>query len=145
VSRIFLIHGPGKPGYSRIPPDLVASLDLRRRGQVDNFFQGVCAMTKRILLFAFISIGCLVTAPAIVSAQEVKYELKVSAKLGDVLAENTGKRVALKLVSGEEVEGTVTAVGKELVHVSRLSGKEYYDAVISLDKITAIRMKMRER
>jgi hypothetical protein len=48
-------------------------------------------------------------------------------------------------VSGEEVEGTVTSVGKELVHVSRLSGKEFYDAVISLDKITAIRMKMRDK
>lgn len=52
---------------------------------------------------------------------------------------------ALRLVSGEEVEGTVTSVGKELVHVSRLSGKEFYDALISLDKITAIRMRMRER
>jgi hypothetical protein len=102
-------------------------------------------MTKSTLLFALISIGCWVTAPAIVSAQEVKYELKASAKLVDVLTENTGKRVALKLVSGEEVEGTVTAVGKELVHLSRLSGKEYYDAVISLDKITAVRMKMRDR
>ena len=102
-------------------------------------------MNKSILLSALIGIAGLVAAPAIVSAQEVKYELKVSAKLADVLAENTGKRVALKLVSAEEVEGTVTSVGKELVHVSRLSGKEFYDAVTSLDKITAIRMKMRDR
>ena len=102
-------------------------------------------MKTRILLSALIGIACFAAAPAIVSAQEVKYELKASAKLVDVLAENIGKRVALKLVSGEEVEGTVTSVGKELVHVSRLSGKEFYDAVISLDKITAIRMRMRDR
>ena len=102
-------------------------------------------MKKSILLSALICIGGLVATPAIISAQEVKYELKPSAKIADVLAENTGKRVALKLVSGEEIEGTVTSVGKELVHVSRLSGKEFYDAVISLDKITAIRMKMRDK
>jgi hypothetical protein len=102
-------------------------------------------MAKKNLLSALIGIGCLVTAPAMVSAQEVKYELKVSAKLSDVLVENTGKRVALKLVSGEEVEGTVTSVGNALVHVSKLTGKEFYDAVIGLDKITAIRMRMRDK
>lgn len=102
-------------------------------------------MKKSILLSALICIGGLAAAPAIVSAQEAKYEMKVSAKMADVLAENTGKRVAIRLVSGEEVEGTVTLVGKDLVHVSRLSGKEFYDAVISLDKIAAIRMKVRDK
>ena len=57
----------------------------------------------------------------------------------------TGKRVALRLASGEEIEGTVTIVGNFLVHISKLSGKEFYDAVVSIDKISAVRMKMRDK
>jgi hypothetical protein len=63
----------------------------------------------------------------------------------DMLTDNTGKRVALRLASGEDIEGTVTTVGNSLVHISRLAGKEFYDAVVSIDKIGAVRMKMRDK
>lgn len=85
-----------------------------------------------------------IPAPGI-SAQEVKFELKASTTMREVLAENTGKKVALRLASGDEIEGTVTMVGNALAHISRLSGKEFYDAVVSIDKITAIRMRMRDK
>ena len=55
------------------------------------------------------------------------------------------QRLALRLGSGDEIEGTVTQVGKSLVHVSRLSGKEFYDAVISIDKVSAVRIRVRDR
>jgi len=51
----------------------------------------------------------------------------------------------LRLESGEEIEGTVTMVGNALVQISRLAGKDFYDAVVSMDKISAVRMKMRDR
>lgn len=80
------------------------------------------------------------------SAEDVKFELKASAGMMDILVENTGKRVMLRLASGEEIEGTVTMVGNSLVHISKLGGgKDFYDAVVSIDKITAIRMKMRDK
>jgi hypothetical protein len=72
------------------------------------------------------------------------YAEEASAGMRDILVENTGKRVALRLASGEEIEGTVTIVGNFLVHISKLSGKEFYDAVVSIDKISAVRMKMRD-
>jgi hypothetical protein len=88
--------------------------------------------------------GCCCFAGS-VSAQEAKIELKANTSMKDVLADNSGKRVALRLASGEEVEGTVTTVGNNLVHVSRLSGKDFYDAVVSIDKISAVRLKMRDK
>ena len=53
--------------------------------------------------------------------------------------------MALRLVSGEELEGTVSVVGNSLVQISRLSGKEFYDAVVSIDKISAVRVRVREK
>ena len=79
------------------------------------------------------------------SAQEMTLELKASTTMREVLWENTGKRVALRLASGEEIEGTVTMVGNSLVHISKLAGKEFYDAVVNIDKVSAVRMKMRDK
>ena len=56
-----------------------------------------------------------VFSAASVSADEQKFELKPSAGMNEVLTENVGKRVTLRLGSGDEIEGTVTQVGKTLV------------------------------
>lgn len=93
-----------------------------------------------LILMLPVSVG---VTPAV--AQEAVYSLKASAEIQDILVESTGKRVALRLASGEEIEGTVTTVGKSLVHLSRLTGKEFYDSVVSIDRISAVRMRMRER
>lgn len=78
-------------------------------------------------------------------ADEQKFELKPSAVMSEILAENVGKKVALRLEAGDEIEGTVVQVGKSLVHVSKLSGKDFYDAVISIDKISAVRVRVRDK
>ncbi len=65
--------------------------------------------------------------------------------MSEVLAEQVGKRVALRLGSGDEIEGTVVQVGKSLVHVAKITGKDYYDAVISIDKVSAVRIKVRDK
>lgn len=98
-------------------------------------------------LIASIALAAVFSAVSVsaISADEQKFELKPSAGMNEVLTENVGKRVTFRLGSGEEIEGTVVQVGKSLVHVSRISGKEYYDAVISIDKVSAIRMRVREK
>lgn len=102
-------------------------------------------MRKRILVSMLMGLFCMAETVATVSAQETKFELKPSETMREVLAENTGKRVSLRLESGEEIEGTVTMVGNSLAHISRLAGKEFYDAVVSIDKISAVRMKVRDK
>ncbi|MFN7975149.1 MAG: hypothetical protein U0166_22820 [Acidobacteriota bacterium] len=54
------------------------------------------------------------------------------------LAAQKGKVVTLHLSSGGTVSGKVEGWGSEVVHVSGLTGKELYDAVVRLDAIVAI-------
>ncbi len=90
----------------------------------------------------------LLLSPAVfpgARAEEAAFSLKPGEMMRDVLTHFTGKRLALRLESGEEIEGTITTVGNSLVQVSRLSGKEFYDSVVSIDRITAVRMRAREK
>jgi hypothetical protein len=36
-------------------------------------------------------------------------------------------------------------VGNSLARISRLAGKEFYDAAVSIEKISAVRMKVRDK
>ena len=56
-----------------------------------------------------------------------------------------GKRVAIRLDTGEEMEGIVTSVGDQLVHISKLSKRDFFDAVVRIEKIDAVIMKVRDR
>ena len=102
-------------------------------------------MSKNLMVSILIGVCYFAAYTATVSAEEVKFTLKANATMRDVLAENSGKRVALRLMSGEEIEGTVTLVGNSLAHISRLAGKDFYDAVVSIDKISAVSIKMRDK
>jgi hypothetical protein len=99
-------------------------------------------MKKMTIGSILLSICCIAGS---VSAQEAKIELKPGTTIKEVLGDNTGKRVAIRLASGEEIEGIVTTVGNSLVHVSKLTGKDFYDSVVVLDKICAVRIKVRDK
>lgn len=102
-------------------------------------------MTKRVFTVAALLVfGTLVQAVGVL-AEEAAFSLKANDTMREVLSQFTGKKVALRLESGDEIEGTVAMVGNSLVHISKLSGKEFYDAVISIDKISAMRIRMREK
>lgn len=55
-----------------------------------------------------------------------------------VLTAQTGKRVSIKMKSGQEMTGTVTSVTDKLTHIAELAGKEFYDAVIINESIEAV-------
>ena len=75
-------------------------------------------------------------------AQEATLEVNADA-IKVSLERQVGKRVRLRLVSGQEVEGTVVAVGTAGVHVGRLAGMDFYDAVVRLDQIAAVIVRVR--
>ena len=79
----------------------------------------------------------LVIFQSLVPAQE-KIELRQSYGIKEVLIEYTGKRVSVTLDSGAVFEGILTKVGDHLIHISRLTGKEYFDAMIRVDKISSV-------
>jgi len=98
-----------------------------------------------ILLGLLFAAGSLTSFTTQALAEEGKYELKANATLREVLAERTGKRATLRMQSGEDIEGTVVLVGNGLVHISKLAGKDFYDAVVNIDRISAVIIKVRDR
>ncbi len=60
-----------------------------------------------------------------------------------VLARQIDKKVTLALAQGQEITGTVRSVGDGVVHLSELSGRDFYDAAVDLQKIAAVIVKVR--
>jgi len=90
----------------------------------------------------FVVVTCLVFCQDLL-AQESKFELNKGFGMKEVLSGYEGKRIAVRLDSGEELEGTLTTVGDQLVHLSKLSKRDFYDAVIRIDKINAVIFRAR--
>jgi hypothetical protein len=101
-------------------------------------------MIKIILCVAMLVVsGSAVHAPN-VFADDQKYELKsAAATVKDVLSGNINKRVIVRMDTGDLLEGTVSKVGDSLVHISKISGRDFYDAVVRMDKISAVLFKVR--
>lgn len=96
-------------------------------------------ITGSVLLGAFLLWG----GTTFVHAENYKIDLSPATDMKEILLGNIGKTVLLKTVNGD-IEGRVTKVGNSLVHISRVSRLEYYDAVISIDKISAVLVRARE-
>lgn len=69
-------------------------------------------------------------------------QAQVAIKPGDTIqkqiAAHKGKKLTVRLQSGEELTGTVKEATNELLHLGELSGKEFFDAVIDISKVSAI-------
>lgn len=76
-------------------------------------------------------------------AEESKSELNESYGIKDVLNSYIGKRVSVRTDIGEALEGTVAKVGSHLVHITKLSGRDFYDAVVVIDKINSVVIRVR--
>ncbi|HET9768145.1 MAG TPA: hypothetical protein VFS60_14925 [Thermoanaerobaculia bacterium] len=96
-------------------------------------------MTKRLLL-PVVLVLALITAAV---AEEAKMSIVNEDTIRTVLAKQVGKQVTLKLDSGEELGGVVRTVGEHVVHVEKISGKEFFDAVVDLDEVAAVILRVR--
>jgi small nuclear ribonucleoprotein (snRNP)-like protein len=95
----------------------------------------------KLVAVAVAFVFCLMASQ--VFAQEAKLDLGAGATVKDMLKDQTGKRVILRLDAGEEMEGTVVKVGEQLVQLSKLSRRDFYDAVVRIDKISAVIVRVR--
>ena len=83
-----------------------------------------------------------VAQPQLKAAEAANYNVKAS--LADNLKSFTGKKVSLTLNSGQTLRGFVKEVGENLVHLEKLDGKEYFDALIRIKTISAIDARFRK-
>jgi len=99
--------------------------------------------TTTLLVTGFLLAG--LAAPAAAPAQDVKLEIKDGDSVKSVLERYVGKRVALVMASGPDLTGTVVKVGERVVHLGELQGREFFDAAVSLDRVTAVVVRVRSR
>ena len=98
---------------------------------------------SRTVALALAVAAVLVAAP--LRAQDAKLSLEGNAPVRDTLKSRVGAKVVLRLVSGEEIGGTVRQVGDSAVQLSELSGREFYDAVVRLDHVSAVIVRVRDK
>ena len=87
----------------------------------------------KLVTVGFLS-AALLAAPLAASAADIKATLE----------KYKGKRVALRLPSGEELTGQVASVEGGTVHLKELAGREYFDAVVEIDDISAVIYRAKE-
>jgi hypothetical protein len=73
-----------------------------------------------------------------------KASYNVAASLKDNLSTLAGKDIYVSLRSGKVYQGYVKAVGDHFVHLEKLAGKDFFDALIRMDDISAIEVKFRD-
>ena len=94
-------------------------------------------MTAKRVMMGLVVAVFLIAFQSTVAAQE-KIELRQDIGIKEALIQFTGKRVSVTLDSGTAYEGILTKVGDHLIHISRLTGKEYFDALLRIEKISAL-------
>jgi hypothetical protein len=102
-------------------------------------------MFSRVVLAALI-VAVAVNGPVgVLHAQQEKLEVNDADTVKVVLERHLGKRLAVVFSTGQEMSGMVTTVTRDVLHLSELAGREFYDAVVPLDRINAVVIRVRSR
>ena len=80
-----------------------------------------------------------------VFAEDQAIDLNSPEAIRHTLEQQAGKRVKLKLVSGQDVEGKVSKVGSHAVVMTELSGMELFDATVRIDQVASVIIKVRTK
>lgn len=83
---------------------------------------------------------CLVVAHA--SAQSVN--IAPTDSIQSVVSAQKGKRVTLRLRSGQELTGTLRTSTDRLVVIAELTGREFFDAVVPIEAIEAVIVRTKQ-
>ena len=96
-------------------------------------------------LIALLMVNLVVTLQTIQAAGETKEYIQFNAEipLADNLLAFKGKTVTVFLSSGQTMTGIVKDVKNNLLHLEKLSQKEFYDAIIRVDLISAVEARVR--
>ncbi len=90
---------------------------------------------KRYSLLVGIIITAVISASSF--AQD-KASLQTNATVVSLLQGSAGKSVELHLRSGEKMGGKIAQVTDNIVHLSNLTGAEYFDAFVDVKDISAV-------
>ena len=78
----------------------------------------------------------------VVAIEGISYNVNFS--LADNLKSLIGKKVSVTLDSGKTFIGLVKEVGNHLIHLEKLAAKEHFDALLRIEKISAVDTRFRK-
>jgi hypothetical protein len=76
---------------------------------------------------------------------QTKIELQPNDTILSVLQRNVGQTVELRLKSGEKIGGKVEKIADKVVHLSQLTGAEYFDAVVDIADLSAVVVRAKSK
>ena len=103
------------------------------------------AFGKAIRLLVTAALIPSLLSPTFASAEEQALTVQGAQSMRDSLKAKGGSKVVLQLIGGQEVSGKIVEVGDQTVHLSELTGKEFYDALVRLDHISALVIRVRDK
>jgi hypothetical protein len=121
--------------FSQVPPYycLVNRAEMTQNERI---------MKPYSLLFVIIITAVICAATSF--AQD-KTSLQANASVAGILQGSAGKSVELHLRSGEKMGGKVAQVTDSVVHLSNLTGAEYFDAFVDMKDVSAVVIRVTGR
>jgi len=102
-------------------------------------------MLKRVALAFAVAATLLLPLHAGAVDKKDKHLINPNDNIKTILEKEIDLPVKLRLKSGAELSGTVARVGNGVVQVAEIGGREFYDAVVNIDDISAVLFKVRKR
>ena len=103
-------------------------------------------MNKRILFCVSVSfLICTVAARPSFPQEQSGFDATHSVRDNLKQLQSAGKAVDLVLRNGKSYGGKLGSVGDNAVVLTEITGREFYDALIVIEEIAAIEMRVRGR
>ena len=100
-------------------------------------------LTKRSVLLPLLA-ALTLTCPIGLFAQS-KLDFQPNDSIRTILERQAGQVVELRMTSGEKIGGKVEKVNEDLVHLSNLTGAEFYEAAVDLTAISAVIVRAKSK
>lgn len=97
------------------------------------------------ILAVTVSLGMTGMVTTVMADEPTTVDLNSPEIIKSALEQQVGKRVKLKLESGQDLEGKVAKVGSHAVQLAELTGMEFFDATVKLEDIAAVIVKVRTK
>ena len=95
-----------------------------------------------LLSAAFLTLPAEMEASQVVAIEGMSFD--VWATLKDNLKSFTGKDMYVTLRSGKTYQGFLKSVGDHFIHLEKIAGKDFFDALLRMEDISAIELKFRD-
>jgi hypothetical protein len=116
-----------------------------REGKNMKVWSGKILLVSGVVLAALLMTILTVSIQPVQAAGEAKQFVQLNAgiPLADNLAALKGKTATIYLASGQSMTGIVKDMKDNVLHLEKISQKEFYDALIRVDMISAIEARVR--